>query len=346
MADLPRELAEGVERLLEGVSARDLGRASRDLSEQYRQPRERRAPVARSRPEILAYAASRLPATYAAVSAVLREVRDLRPDWRPRTLLDLGAGPGTGLWSAAATWPSLERTVAVDAEDRMIALGQDLAMTAPHAAVRSAGWVRASVADPPPDGPYDLVLLAYVLGELDAPGRDGAIERAAEATAEPAGLTVIVEPGTPEGYARVLRARERLLQRGGSVIAPCPHNGPCPLASSDWCHFAVRLPRTAAHRAAKLADLGYEDEKFSYVAVSRQPAEHTQLTEQAQARILRHPQIRPRLIRLELCTPDGLKSAIVTKRDRERFRLARKARWGERFDYTDDDHAPDVTRAP
>src|SRR5688500_11395154 len=117
MAELPRELADGVEWLLEGVSARDLSRASSDLSEKYRQKRERRAPVARSQSEILAYAASRLPATYAAITAVLGAVRELRPDWQPRTLLDLGAGPGTGLWSAAATWPSLERAVAVDAEE-------------------------------------------------------------------------------------------------------------------------------------------------------------------------------------------------------------------------------------
>ena len=340
MAELPRQLAESVERLLAGVSSRDLSRASRDLSEKYRQKRERRAPVARSQSEILAYAASRLPATYAAISSVLRDVRALRPDWRPRTLLDLGAGPGTGLWAASATWESLEHAVAVDAEERMIALGQDLARSASHAAVQSARWVRANIADPPPEGSYDLVLLAYVLGELDATGQDQAIDQAAAATDEPDGLTVVVEPGTPQGYARMLRARERLLSRGGFVTAPCPHSRPCPLASPDWCHFAVRLSRSPTHRAAKLADLGYEDEKLSYVAVSRQP------TSQASARVLRHPQIRPRLVKLELCTADGLQSVVVTRSDRERFRLARKVPWGGGVDYTDGDHATDISRAP
>jgi ribosomal protein RSM22 (predicted rRNA methylase) len=344
MPELPRELAEGVERLLAGVSARDLNRASSGLSAKYRQKQERRAPVARSQAEILAYAATRLPATFAAISAVLHEIKRLRPDWRPRTLLDLGTGPGPGLWGAAATWPSLERAVAVDAEEGMLALGRDLAGAAPHAAVRAARWARADVADPPPDGPYDLVLLAYVLGELDAAGRDRAVDHAANATAEPAGLTVVVEPGTPEGYARVLRARERLLGRGGTVVAPCPHDGPCPLAGSDWCHFAVRLPRTAAHRAAKHADLGYEDEKFSYVAVARPSGEQDQDPQHTWTRVLRHPQSRPRLVTLELCTPGGLRSAVVTRSDRERFRLARKVPWGARFPYTDGDHATDVSR--
>jgi ribosomal protein RSM22 (predicted rRNA methylase) len=93
--------------------------------------------------------------------------------------------------------------------------------------------------------------------------------------------------------------------------------------------MAVRLARTAVHRAAKGAALGYEDEKFSYVAVARQP------TIRATARVLRHPQTRPRLIQLELCTPSGVRSVAVTKRDNERFRQARKVRWGECFDYTE-----------
>src|SRR5262245_43724225 len=127
MAELPKELADGVERLLKGVSARDLSRASGDLSAKYRQKAARRGPVARSPAEIEAYAATRLPATYAAITTVLGAVRELRPDWRPGTLLDLGAGPGSGLWAAAATWPALERATAVDAEAPMIALGQELA---------------------------------------------------------------------------------------------------------------------------------------------------------------------------------------------------------------------------
>jgi ribosomal protein RSM22 (predicted rRNA methylase) len=333
MAELPRELADGVARLLHGVSARELSRASSGLSAKYRQKQERRAPVARSQAEILAYAASRLPATYAAVTAAFSAVRELRPEWQPRTMLDLGAGPGTGMWAAAHTWPSLERGVAVDAEQRMLALGQQLAGSAAPSAVRSASWVRAAIAAPSPDGAYDLVLLAYVLGELDAAGRDEAVERAIAATAAPAGLTVVVEPGTPEGYARVLRARERLLEHGGHVAAPCPHESPCPLARPDWCHFAVRLPRTAAHRAAKLGALAYEDEKFSYVAASRQPSD------QADARVLRHPQIRPRLVRLQLCTPEGIRSAAIARSDRERFKLARKVAWGDRFPYTESDEA-------
>ena len=68
------------------------------------------------------------------------------------------------------------------------------------------------------------------------------------------------------GMARGLAAA------GAHVIAPCPHAADCPLAAADWCHFAQRIERTKIHRSVKGAELGYEDEKFSYIAVARHPA--------------------------------------------------------------------------
>ena len=90
----------------------------------------------------------------------------------------------------------------------------------------------------------------------------------------------------------------------------------------DWCHFAARVERSSLHRRIKEAELGYEDEKFSYVALSRQPVAL------AAARIIRRPAQQPGVIQLELCTPEGLQSMQVRKRDREAFRAARKAVWG------------------
>ena len=68
--------------------------------------------------------------------------------------------------------------------------------------------------------------------------------------------------------------------------------------------------------------MGYEDEKYSYVAVTRATANP------ASARVLRHPQIRQGHIRLELCTDRGLEHHISSKRDKQRFREARRAAWG------------------
>lgn len=324
---LPPALAEAIERRLADASPRDLARASAELSGRYREPRQHGAPVARSDADLLAYLATRMPATYAAVSSAVGAVQVQRPDWRPRSLLDLGAGPGTALWSAASRWPSIERVVAVESQPGMLAHGRALAEAGPPA-VRDATWRQADLAAfgatslESLGGPFDVTMLAYVLGELPREATTKLLTSVLAATAID-GLLLLVEPGTPDGFARIREARTQLLAAGGHITAPCPHGAPCPIPADDWCHFSARLSRTATHRAAKGGALGYEDEKFAYVGVSPSPTLH------ATARVVRHPQIRPRLIQLTLCTAEGLKSWTVTKADRDGFRAARKANWGD-----------------
>ena len=86
---------------------------------------------------------------------------------------------------------------------------------------------------------------------------------------------LVVEPGTPAGYARIIALRERLIALGAHVAAPCPHDDKCPLAAPDWCHFTQRLQRSRAHKQVKGAELPYEDEKFAYVALTRTPIDET-----------------------------------------------------------------------
>lgn len=95
------------------------------------------------------------------------------------------------------------------------------------------------------------------------------------------------------------------------------------MPDDDWCHFAQRLGRTRGHRAAKGAELGYEDEKYSYIAVTREPSVPIA------ARVLRHPVVRPGRIELALCTPTGLRSALVTRSAGARWRTARDLHWGD-----------------
>ena len=163
--------------------------------------------------------------------------------------------------------------------------------------------------------PHDLVIAAYSLGEIGKPLAARLWQAARVAL-------VAIEPGTPRGYALILKARQELLEAGAHMVAPCPAATPCPLAAPDWCHFAARVERSSMHRRIKDAELGYEDEKFSYVAVAREPVELPA------ARIIWRPQQRPGLIVLETCAPAGVESVHAPRSDRETFRAARKASWG------------------
>jgi ribosomal protein RSM22 (predicted rRNA methylase) len=316
-APLPPELERA---LADATRGRSPARASADLTRRYRDTAAGSGPVARSPDDVRAYAAARLPATYAALRIALGELRARLPSFQPESLLDLGAGPGTAAWAVADTWPALERVTAVEPEAEMRRLGADLARSVPSRAV-AAEWLGQTLPGGIPSAQSDLVTLSYVLGEVGARDRAATVEQAWGAAAQ---ALVVVEPGTPAGYERLLEARDRLIDLGATVVAPCPHDRACPLAGTgDWCHFAVRLARTRVHREAKDAQLGHEDEKFSYVVAARTPAP------QARARILRHPQIRRGHILLEICARDGARAQTVSKREGERYRRARKVAWGE-----------------
>ena len=108
--------------------------------------------------------------------------------------------------------------------------------------------------------------LSYVLDELAPDAIGPLVDRLWALTA---GLLLVVEPGTPAGWSRILAARDRLIAAGAHILAPCPHQEPCPLAAPDWCHFSRRVARSRLHRLTKGADVPWEDEKFIYLAASR-----------------------------------------------------------------------------
>ena len=97
---MPWILQSAVERELEGCPAQAVRAAALDLSRRYRE--SGRAPdgarLARSAEEVRAYAAFRMPATYAAVSRALEIAREAGLS-DAQTLTDVGSGSGREVWS-------------------------------------------------------------------------------------------------------------------------------------------------------------------------------------------------------------------------------------------------------
>ncbi|WP_058044666.1 small ribosomal subunit Rsm22 family protein [Streptomyces roseifaciens] len=321
------ELRTALAGLLDGLPPRQAAQAVDRLIANYRGLTPTDAPVLRDRSDVAAYAAYRMPATFEAVRSALEAFRDRLPSFVPASHVDVGGGTGAATWAVASAWEGESReTTVLDWAAPALALGAELAGEASEPALRAARWERGIIGDglKVPEG-TDLVTVSYVLKELTDAGRAAVVSEAART----ARAVVIVEPGTPDGYLRIIEARDRLIAAGFRVVAPCPHSAACPIEpGTDWCHFSARVSRSSLHRQVKGGSLAYEDEKFSYVAAVRGDVPEAA----APARIVRKPQIRKGQVLLELCTPeDGLTRETVTKRHGDAYKRARDAAWGDEW---------------
>jgi ribosomal protein RSM22 (predicted rRNA methylase) len=321
---LPSYLSQTIHHEIEATDRTQLARAAAELTREYKAEKPS-SPIIKTAVHRSAYLAVRFPATFAANLHVVSEIQRLAPDLKISSLLDLGSGPGTALYAAAEIFPSLTRATLVENDASLIQLGKRLAAASPHPAVRSAAWLQQDI-NSFSCGSHDLVVISYALGELPQVAAEKVILRSWQCAKE---LLVVIEPGTVRGFSVVLTARSTLIAAGAHLLAPCPHANECPMAAAaDWCHFAARVERTSIHRQIKGGTLGHEDEKFSYVAASRNPVIA------AKARIVRHPQKHSGHVQLTLCTPEGLLKQTIGKSQKEKYKLARQAEWGDAWHYS------------
>ncbi|WP_406344817.1 small ribosomal subunit Rsm22 family protein [Streptomyces sp. NBC_00648] len=317
---VPQALRSALAGLLDGLPPSQAAQAVDRLIANYRGATQTHAPVLRDRSDVAAYAAYRMPATFEAVRSALAALQDAVPDWTPATHTDVGGGTGAASWAVAEAWDTA--TTVLDWAEPALALGRELADASGIESLGAIRWERARIGSALSLPETDLVTVSYVLNELTADDRLALVDAAARAAR---GAVVIVEPGTPDGYARIIEARDRLIAAGFTVAAPCPHSAACPIEpGTDWCHFSARVSRSSLHRQVKGGSLAYEDEKFSYVAAVRGAAEA------AVNRVVRRPQIRKGQVLLDLCTVDEvLRRETVTKRHGTLYRAARDASWGD-----------------
>jgi ribosomal protein RSM22 (predicted rRNA methylase) len=286
-------------------SQAELKKAAQALSERYRTGQ---TPYLRSRQDRHAYLLTRYPATKAALHRVFQEIRS----FPIQTLLDIGAGPGTSWEAAQETWDSLTGATFLERDRDFVEIGSQMTPD-------KVRWVTGDVSKQASFEVHDMVLFSYSWGEiLDL----ALLEIAWQATGK---FLVIVEPGTPKGYQSMLKARDFCISKQGTVFAPCPHSKACPWQNTpEWCHFGVRLQRSTEHRLAKEGVLGFEDEKFSYVILSKQPLETSF------SRLLKDPIRRKGHTLITLCTKNGIEQKTITKKDKEFYKKVNKLKWGDK----------------
>ncbi|HKY19376.1 MAG TPA: small ribosomal subunit Rsm22 family protein [Rhizomicrobium sp.] len=309
----PPDLTNAIARLLDGVSRKDLVAAAAKMSADYRQGATSQAIVTPA--QAAAYAVARMPATYAACAAVFARLAGAMPGFAPASLLDVGAGTGAASWAAVAAWPDMAVTM-LDRNPALRALARKLADAG---ALAGAEILSGDLNAERPNA--DLVVASYVLAELPEEKAAGvAVDLWHSANT----ALTLIEPGTPEGFARIRAARAALIAAGAHAAAPCTHDQACPMVGEDWCHFSQRLPRSRDHMLLKEARVPFEDERYSYVVVTREKVAKG-------ARILAPLlETKPGLA-FKLCDETGLRAQFVAVRDKDEYRRVRKHGWGDLF---------------
>ena len=315
MYDLPLEIVAKIEALCLGFDLKALQKAVAHLTKKYAASTSTITAL-KTYEEHLAYLICRMPATFAVNKAVFSKIKT-----PISSLLDVGAGPATAYLAAQPHTATLVERDAVFIQLAQKLLGER----------SNISWHNADICSMKCDDAYDVVSASYVLSELSQVNVEPLVNTLWEKTEQ---TLVLIETGTPKGYQRLMQARSLLIGNNATIVHPCPHHLACPMPENAWCHFSVRIARSKLHRKIKGAELGYEDEKFSYIIASRNAARDDQGKARLAGRLagclVGTPQKRSGHVLLPLCTPEGtLKTETVSRKNAERYGQAKKAHWGD-----------------
>lgn len=327
MNTLPETVLETIEALALPLSQKELQNSASRLSSLYRSYN----PVTPTIQDHIAYLSCRMPATFAACREVFYRLRELLPNFTPTSFLDYGAGPATAYFAVRDLYDTIASATLIERDPSFISLGKKLiaAFDESKSSTNSQTTWKQIRAEEVKTEPHDIVSASYMLSELTEESREHVIKNFWNATT---GALVLVEPGTPKGYATLMQARTILLGDGATIVAPCPHQLACPMSghSDAWCHFSIRLARTKLHKNVKDAKLGYEDEKFSYLIAAKACVSTSPQHSCRHSRIVGHIAKHSGHLNVALCTPQGtLEEKTISKRHNELYKIAKKASWGD-----------------
>ena len=312
-------LTDIIEDQLAGMDLKSLRSDTFDLGINYRNGIKSGPSFIESERSAFVYMASRMTATYQVCSRILNSVRN-RHDISIDSVLDVGAGTGSASWAAYEIFsPSSVRLI--DSNENMILKGRELMSCMPELD-SICTWDRQEIGSFRSPEKYDLVIESYVLNELKEEYLDNALKSMYDTSGK---LMILIEPGTSKGFEIIRKAKEICNKRGWDVIAPCPSNDICPLGNEERCSFSLRIPRKAFLKYIKNGDAPFEDEKYCYLIISKgsMPCIHRWPV------ILKHPTVKKGHIILNLCSGNRVYSKVLSKKDGDAYRTARKSSAGD-----------------
>lgn len=318
---LPNEILEKAIELAENFSKKQLSQSFKEVSEKYCGEKNGNSLLNQTN-EATAYALSRMPATYGAVySALTQTLNTIEKSIDVKTLLDIGAGTGAATL-AIANQINLEKITCLEREEAMLNLGKTLLNASEEKVVREATWIKRDLIKEKTTEKADIVVISYMLNELEETKRLELVENLWNQTNQ---ILLIVDPGTPKDFKNMMQIKNFLVDKGAKIIAPCSLEKGCTLPQDDWCHFLCRVERTKWQKDIKMATVPYEDEKFTYLAFSKEDIGKTK------NRVIRPPVNKTNFIEVKLCEENGVSEKIYTKKEKDNYKKAKKIKVGDSF---------------
>lgn len=333
--ELNMTLNSVIEKSFSKADAAELKRASEEVRYRYRDEETDRADLRiHTKTEAQGYIAWRYPVTALVIHEVLGRLKERYPEFQPKTVLDLGAGPCVSVMPVISQYPDVEKITLIEEQSAMQEAGRailkELGPLVPK--TLQINELRGSFLTKELQ-PADLILASYALNELTLEEIQVLSRRIAE-TAQ--NVAVLIVPGTPPHFRKLLTARNLLAGSGFRIVAPCTFTGPCHMEDeTDWCHFYVRVQRSQLLKKLKSGELAYEDEKFSYLVLARDDTGAVPESSENKGRIIRHPMIRKGRREVTLCQKKGITMIQFTKRKHpEIYKDLRSRGWGDLLDVT------------
>ena len=249
-------------------------------------------------PFSIGYLYCRFPYTYSIISRILTELKTRNPKFKPVSVLDYGAGLGSGILASIDVFNSdrLLKLACVEPNKYMRKLGKFIVneslMLKDEGNTKEVVWVDSIAMLPGTGGmergKFDLIVLSHVLQELRTSSSREMLIDMLYGRLSNQGVIVVVEPGSPKGYRFINDIREWVIEKREkdidknnidenenkeiNIIAPCPHSNTCPLASNPktWCHFSQSVRKYNKDIIARVRkDDDLTNEKYSYVVIKK-----------------------------------------------------------------------------